>query len=303
MDEVLAEGQFAFGPHRRHLGAGARAAGGAVEGAGPGQRPVPVELAGRDDHRVAPVRSGHERRRRELADRHAADLRIQLMHRRRQLLLAGRLDHLADPGRLRGLFRRQGEADLVGVGDDVEHAAVGDVDGHVAEFRHVEHRVEVDGEGGHVLELDPLHLAPFDVGAHPDQAGGRFQGQFGDGLRVRHHPGLDQHGDDGDRVRARHAGVLDLLHDHVAGDRVGMGRRQDQVAVRGRIAARFAQHPQAQLVGFILEVAHLLEHRRPGDVEDAADDHPARFAADVRVDGVDDVGDPHRGSSSRPLAG
>ena len=87
-------------------------------------------------------------------------------------------------------------------------------------------------------------------------------------------------------------GILDLLHDHVAGVGVGMARRQDQVAVRGRVAARLAQHPQAEVVAVRLEPRHLVEHRRAGDVLDPAHDHPARLPGGMGVDGLDDGADP-----------
>ena len=44
------------------------------------------------------------------------------------------------------------QAEGRGVGDDVEHAAVGHVDGDRAQVRHLDRAVEVRREGGHVLE-------------------------------------------------------------------------------------------------------------------------------------------------------
>ena len=81
----------------------------------------------------------------------------------------------------------------------------------------------------------------------------------------------------------------------------GPGGRQDHVAAERRVAARLAQHQLAQPVAVIAQVAHLVVHRRAGHVEHAADDHPARLAARVRVDGLDDTRQPH--GHLRPLSG
>ena len=89
----------------------------------------------------------------------------------------------------------------------------------------------------------------------------------------------------------RHPRVLDLLHDHVAGVGLRVGRRQDQVAVGGRVAARLAQHPQAQVVaGVACRRASCRTSSRPGTSEHAADDHPAGLAAGVGVDRRDRPG-------------
>ena len=88
-------------------------------------------------------------------------------------------------------------------------------------------------------------------------------------------------------------GILDLLHDDVAGVGGGVRRRQDQIAVRRGIAARLGEHPLAQAVGVIAEIAHLVVHRRAGDIEHAAHDDAPRFAAGVGIDGLHHVGYSH----------
>jgi hypothetical protein len=57
------------------------------------------------------------------------------------------------------------------------------------------------------------------------------------------------------------------------------------VAAGGRVAARFAQHPQPQVVAVGLQPRHLLEHRRARHVEHAADDDTPRFAGRMQVNG------------------
>ena len=49
-----------------------------------------------------------------------------------------------------------------------------------------------------------------------------------------------------------------------------------------------------RLVGVALEVLHLLEHRAARHVDYAADDHAARLAAGVEIDGGHHVGESHR---------
>ena len=179
------------------------------------------------------------------------------------------------------------QPELGGLGDHVEHAAVGHIDGGRAQVRHLDHRVQVRGERGHVAEGDLFDLAALARRADADQPGGRFERELGHRLDHRDHAGLQQHRRHADRVGARHAGVLDLLHDHEARVRLRPGRRQDHVAAERGIAARLAQHQLAQPVAVIAQVAHLVVHRRAGHVEHPADDHPARLAARVGVDGLD----------------
>ena len=211
-----------------------------------------------------------------------------------ELVGRGRLDHLADPDDVRALVGRQPQPERLGLGDHVEHPAVRDVDRHGAEMRDLDRRIQVGREGRHVPERHAEHLAVEAVGGDPDQAGRRFERQVGHGLGHRQHAGLEQDRGDAHRVRPGHARVLDLLHDHVAGIRRRVAGWQDQVAVGRRVAARLAEHPQAQVVAVGLEPGHLVEHRRARDVLDAADDDPARLAGRVRVDRPDDRPEPER---------
>ena len=66
------------------------------------------------------------------------------------------------------------------------------------------------------------------------------------------------------------------------------GGEHDVERQRGRAAGLEQQQPP-QLVALGLEVAHLLEHRRPGDVEHAADHDPARLALGVGIDAMEDA--------------
>ena len=68
----------------------------------------------------------------------------------------------------------------------------------------------------------------------------------------------------------------------------GCDGREHEVERQRRRAAGLEQQQPAQLVALALEVLHLLEHRRAGDVEHAADDDPARLSLGVGVDAVDD---------------
>ena len=63
---------------------------------------------------------------------------------------------------------------------------------------------------------------------------------------------------------------------------------QHEVERQRRRAARLEQQQPAQIVALALEVLHLLEHRRAGDVEHAAHDDAARLSLRVGVDAVDD---------------
>ena len=147
---------------------------------------------------------------------------------------------------------------------------------------------------GTLRNVTPVTLPSRAVRPDPDQPGRRLERQLRHGLGHRQHPGLEERRDDAHRVRAAHPGVLDLLHDHVAGRRLGVRRRQDEVAVRGRVAARLAEHPQAEVVAVRLEPGHRVEHRRARHGLDPADDHASGLAAGVEVDGADRRTEPER---------
>ena len=91
----------------------------------------------------------------------------------------------------------------------------------------VERRVEAVGEARHVRQLDALAAAVAAARGHLDDACRRLEAQRR--LRLVHldHAGLEQHGRDADRVRARHRRVLGRLHDDVA-----------RVAIRTRATGR-----------------------------------------------------------------
>ena len=58
------------------------------------------------------------------------------------------------------------------VGDDVEHAAVGNVDVERAEARDLERHVEMDDERRHVLKADAANFAVGDFSPDRDQPAG-----------------------------------------------------------------------------------------------------------------------------------
>ena len=82
------------------------------------------------------------------------------------------------------------------------------------------------------------------------------------GSCIATHPGLEQHGRDADRVRARHRRILGRLHHDVARVAVVARRRHDQVRVHRDRAARLAQQEAAQRV-VTLQRLHLLEDGSP----------------------------------------
>ncbi len=166
---VVPDAQLALRDERRHLGRGAGAARRAVDGAGPGRRTLPVQGTRGDGDHVAPAVRGVMRRPGQLPDRDAGEARlIRVDHRE----LVGRrsLDHLGDPGDVRALVRGQPEPEPLGVGDDVEHAAVRDVHQDRPELRHLDRHVQVRGEGGNVTERDACDLSVTACRGDPDEA-------------------------------------------------------------------------------------------------------------------------------------
>ena len=92
-------------------------------------------------------------------------------------------------------------------------------------------------------------------------------------------------------------GVPKEVKDHESRVGIRMGWRQNQIAVRRGIAARFREHPLAQTVRVIAEITHFVIHRRAGDIEHAADDDSTGFAAGVGIDGLHHVGYSHRAAA------
>ena len=101
--------------------------------------------------------------------------------------------------------------------------------------------VDAVGEAGNVRDLDALAAAVAACSSHLDDARRRLEAKRRLGLVHLDHAGLEQHGRDAHRVRARHRRVLGRLHDDVARGAFRTLRRDDQVGVDGDAAARLAQ--------------------------------------------------------------
>ena len=153
-----------------------------------------------------------------------------------ELLPRRRADPLAGERKVARLVRLEREPERPRIGDRVPHAAVGDVDRQRPEPRHLERRVEPLGEAGNVRQLDALAAAIPAGGARLDDAARRLQAHDRLGLVHRHHPGLEQHRDRADRIRARHRRILGRLHDDEAHVAVRPRRGDDEVRMTGDAA-------------------------------------------------------------------
>src|SRR5439155_1010268 len=144
----------------------------------PGVRALPVEGARRNHHRVAHVGMHTVGWPRQLG--HAVAGYVRLLGMPDWQLLARRgLDRFTDAYDLATLVWREPQAETLGVGNDVEHAAIRDVHLQRAERWHLERCVQVDDEGGHVAKPDRPDLALGALGGHPDQACRRLEHQLG----------------------------------------------------------------------------------------------------------------------------
>ena len=200
-----------------------------------------------------------------------------------ELLGGRRADHLPDARDGRGVVGLERDPQRIGIGDHVPHAAPGHVDRDLAQFRHVDHCIQMRRERRHVVEADRDASSLLDSRLHLDQPGWRFQRQLGDRFAHRDAAGLDQRRDHADRVAAGHRGILRLLHDDETRIRLRVRRRHQHVAAKPRIAARLAQHAQTQVIQVRAEVQHLLEHRRARHVGHAVDDHAPGLAVGVNL--------------------
>ena len=213
-----------------------------------------------------------------------------------KLLMCCLPDHGGYAGDLCPMFGDQREAlELADIGDDVEHAAPADIDPHLAQVGHVDFRIQMRGEGGDVAEGHGLDLAALTVGLDADQPGGGLQCKFGHRFLHREDAGFQQDGGDRDGVAARHHRVFDLLHDDVAGLRLGVAGGHQQVAAMRGVATGFAQSELAEMVVVRLKPFHLVIDGGAGDMADAAGYHPHGDAG-MGVDGLNHAFEGHLGS-------
>src|SRR4029077_1982868 len=159
--------------------------------------------------------------------------------------------------------------------------------------------VELPHEARHVRELDALALAVATRRARLDDASRRLEPH--QRLRLAHldHASLEQHRRRADRVRSRHGRILGRLHDDEAGVAVVPRRRHDEVRVARDASAWLSQKHAAQPVAVAPERLHLLEDRRAGRRQDAADDHVPDLAARVAADHGQRPSGPHLGATIR----
>ncbi len=132
------------------------------------------------------------------------------------------------------------------------------------------------------------------AGAGGDEAGRRIQPH--DGLRLRHRDaaGFQQRGHDADAVAAGHGvGAVGLQHDE-AGIGVGAGRRDQQVDRHLGAGARLQRHEPPQAVVDLVDVVHLVEHGRAGNLRRAGHQHLADLALAMDLDQLDRTREIHR---------
>jgi len=253
---------------------------------------IPVYFACGDGDDVFAMCLRMHRRRRELTNRRTCDLRVLRMYDR-VLLCRGGFDHLGDAGDVSAFIGRELQAELRGICNGVEHAAPSHVHFDSAKCGDFYVEIEMHGKSRDVLECDLRDLAIFALGADADQPGWRFKHELGDGFHHWNHACLEQCRRYADGIRARHGRVLGLLHDDETRGGFGMRRRHNDVAAQGGVSARFTQHAQTQVIQIFLHVFHFFEHGLAGHVEHATGDDATRFAAGMKVNGGDEVGEVH----------
>src|SRR5260221_1161376 len=121
-------------------------------GAGAGARRAAVGAAGRDDAGVARDLAGPFEGTGELPDGDAVDPGVLGMDDLK-LGARGEADLLAHDGEVARLVGGDREAERLGVGDGVEHAAIGDVDHHGADTVDLQPGVEAIDESRAIGEI------------------------------------------------------------------------------------------------------------------------------------------------------
>ena len=149
------------------------------------------------------------------------------------------------------------------------------------------------GERWNIFKRDLFDFASIDTRLDRNQAGRRIQLEPRYRFFGQHHTGLDECRHHTDGVGTGHRWILHLLHDDKTGIGFRVGRRQNKVAVGGRIAAWFTQHPQTKIVRLGREMAHFIEHGLTRYVQDTTDNNPTRLPAGVKINRLDHIGQIH----------
>ena len=222
-----------------------------------------IEARGRDHDRVAELGVGPPRRLVELHVEEPARGGHRGMDQR-HARLDGEADPLADLHETARLLRLEGEPARRRFHQRVEVAAVGQVECHAAQPRHVDVEVEPHRERGHVADRDRGRLPRS--ARHParHQAGGRVEGHGGVAARRGHAAGLHQHGAERDGAVPAHvhrAERLDEEHADVGPRRHRVG--QDRAA-HGGVAARLVEGHAEQVAAVRGQVLALLHREAPG---------------------------------------
>ena len=207
-----------------------------------------------------------------------------------QLRLGRGFDHLPGPGDFPGSLRREFQSQRFGFSDHIEHTPPGYIHHDGTQLRHFDWNIQVYGEGRDIFKRDLFDFSSIDARLDHDQASGRIQLEPGYRFLDRHHTGLDECRNHTDGVGTGHRWILHLLHDDKTGIGFRVGRRQNQIAVGGGIAAWFTQHPQTQIVRLGREIAHFVEHGLTRYVQDTTDNDPTRLPAGVKINRLDHVG-------------
>ena len=122
-----------------------------------------------------------------------------------------------------------------------------------------------------------------------DQSSRSLKRKLRDRLVYFHHSGFDEYRSDGNRIRARHARVFNLLHNHITSVGFRSCRRQNQVAVRSRVSPGFTEHAESEFVGLGLEIYHFFKHGLTRYITDSANNHTTGLTTRMGVDGLDPI--------------
>ena len=175
------------------------------------------------------------------------------------------------------------KAELTGIHQGIEAAAVGHAVGHLAQPRHLDRGTIGIDIAGQPLAGDRLHHAVLHSRLDPDRSRRRLEREALHALPLGHDAGLEYRGGGADGVGARVDGITHHLHDDIAGGRLGVTGRNDQVHRHLGHAIGFEQQQLAQAIGIIAQVVHLLAYRGAGQGVDAAQHDPTDITAGVGV--------------------
>jgi hypothetical protein len=167
------------------------------------------------------------------------------------------------------------------------HPSIGNIHKHRSKPRDINLEIQRQDKRRNILKLHSHALPILALRRRNNKPRSRIQPDSSAWLPHRHHPRLQQHSRDADRVGTRHGRILLALHDQKPRISCRVARHDDQICTLCFAPARFVEQELADLVVFCPKGEHLFVHCFRWDVEETAGYDVADFAFGMGADDVE----------------